>query len=716
MGFDFNPADAAKSFTGNGDTSVTVPLNPVYDFNWCWGEQSGKSDLTWSALDKILDFNGSTLMFECGCPNRQPLCTQDDSVFYIVITFPRLFGKVWQNGALFPADDPTKPNTYLAVDETYVRSQISGLVDTPWMYGMPGGLFGTSSNLDFLPSAIAGSDWRKLELTNFGTSTSVPNDNTQPNDKPYITWGDLEAALGGQIPTSWNNWNSVEHLNGGNITIANTNPLFLALDPRLRQGPSANGIIFNLHDIYNTLSAASAHSTYGIAGGFPGSMFVDIVMGLYTDVPAETSYNDGVGGDPVSIAQDFYRFHTQTANGGSNFMTQITPPTADAVGMRWRITGASTDPAHIDEVTDMTQLFVELQKGLSIPIHLDKLGDSKFAHSSLRFSFQLNISILNGAYLRTIPVQNFDFKFRAPTTQSTKISASTTVYDFDWTTPIYHNGSAIQGSVPVPDCAGGYPFGRVSGTCGDMANEKFGGYIDDITKLIGQLTDSANSVNNAGANVLGTITQTIESIKASPGWSVMTASQQNALQQFEGAINTIGNQIASTQQQVNQLIAKHANETDNFTKTGVVDIGGLCSAGTTLQEIETISNQVTAWNANIVNLFTDMKTQFAGINVDSDTFNMSTALNSIQVTLTDLNTKYTDFQDKAAKATDGSTLPPDSGLTPNVAAPVAPTTTPQTGLPKWAVYVLSAVGALLFIGIVIAIYRARQNSASAKSA
>ena len=512
---------------------------------------------------------------------------------------------------------------------------------------------------------------------------------------------------------SWDKWNVPGKLFGdGNVTIGSTNPIFRALGTNVTglDGLQANGIIFNLQDIYQTLYYAGSDSAYSIKDGFPGSMIVDIVMGLYTDVSEETSASGDSTGTGVPIAADFYNYHLKTTAG---LVTHMSPPKADAMSLRWQITGIGE--THAGERSDMVELFKLLQsKGMSIPIHLDKLGDPKFPPSNLRFSFQLNISILNGAYVRTIPIQNFDFRFRAPTAQ---VSSSTTVYDFDWTTPILHNGSEIQGSGPVPDCPNGYPFGSVAGTCSALVNTTFKIQIGNVTKIINQLTDSGTAVNNAGALVLGTITQTIESIKASPGWSVMTASQQNALQQFEGAINTLGSQIASTQQQVNQLTAKYAKETDLFNKTGAVDLSGLCSNGTSLQDIERINNQVTAWNANIVNLFTDMKTQFAGINVDSDTFNMSTALNSIQVTLTDLNTKYTDFQDKAAKATDGSTLPPDSSLTPNVATPAAaPTTTPQTGLPKWAVYVLSAVGALLLIGIVIAIYRARQNSASAKSA
>jgi hypothetical protein len=697
--------DGVKSLiNGLAGTSTHEAVKKDVRLFWAYGgNKCSESDINnggiWPAVHEILNFSNMKISFQCGA--GKTLCddcsdSDSNSKFYVNLTADSLLSQFISQGQM---------ESLGGVNTIGIPTQISNLVNKPWLWMPPGGLYAIGGG----PSTCI-----RDVISNI-ISFSRPNTNGLSVQGKKASWlyfeevmplkGDFETYTSPDFSIA--KWEDAD----GSIT-PDTNGM------RFENGPAGDftnaTLPIRYKDVYRVFSKLSANSTLtGFLSAYVGDDVYPTSVALVLQASIHSAgYNTEV---TSHFLDEFNKTYVGSLQGG--------------MAVLW-VNNADKKSGSAD---GLNKVLLDLSTGsFVIPIDLKKCllaGAQSVGSTSMTLQVGLGMYVMRDAYLVGIGEASklnskggirYTFNLNNPSTSS--FNQSTTIDMIDWSTTIGTISSGCTDCSPVA-CTNGVPVIKDSGTCGTRINAEFKIIEDNAQKLLKNFKSSITTAANSQQGVINGITNLISTFKSTEGYirlQATDAKKVDVINKLSSNLGSILTKIQKTNQEVAGILEPNGKswEYDNVRQN-------ICTQSATIGEASAIYNELKSSYDSIKDIFTDVDQLINATPVkDTDKFDIEAALNSVKNGLTTLFHAQNAASDSSAAVSKGETANPgeDDGFTPTTTGGDGDggggssgnnqTPAKTGGLSDSVKYILAAVGALLVVGVVVYFIRRRRAAAA----
>lgn len=696
-----------------------------------WGYGAGNNNLNWRGFNQVFDFSDASVSWNCVRANasgKDTISTQTGGAVsdsktsaYCTITFPHLMRK-----AVTIAADGSASFTTVAAGNSHATTQeiqaaIAALVQRPWVYSPPALMYyfrdGTPTPFTAVSGSFADivSDNRSIIHTSTFSGTpvnfSVLENLLSSGSAGSVGRSTQDAAL------DWTQWQSLAKADGKegeDFVIIRPNDLLWTLMNLSADQASLfpNGFKIRWRQIYDELlrvanaSSVSNSIGNGSAGNIPTSMALNV-----------TAYLEYGGNRTTSLAH----LIQQSMNAQLNVsdLQASTYQSLDSTSGTWSLYVTEIGITRNEQLINFSNMFsLIVSQGIQCPVDFTLVPANV---QDVTFRLGMSFRAMNGTLNYDMGSYTYPFKFANPATAD---SAHLTVFDLDWKTQVGNVDSSCHTDQCKNEiCADGRPVVGTQGSCGKMINDHF---LDAESLFHGLINDFNTTTNNAKFSMSTTINSImglIDGLRQTTGFKTLPADKQLVYTTFRQNLSTLNTKVQSIYAQWQAIAIKASGSRYD----SVVNFGNnLCNLGLTVNQIIQVTTEMKGAYDTIKQEFKTISEELDNDDlsklVDTNTaFNMTTALNDVNASLSLLFHRMNDQQNAGGNATGGIATNPDAdngfndafnsdtGTSGSGDTGADNTVTKKSGWPSWATYVTAGVGVLIIIAVIVGVVIARKS-------
>lgn len=637
---------------------------------------------TWPQMMGMFDMRNFSVSMNCTAisgffPEYQQHI-DDRTTFVMSAQFPDMFRTLPSNWA---------SQSY---DMNGTRALVDNLIDKPWVYEPPGGLFSLYNGREYFvvlgprhssnqmgalghPPTIKATNFDLVGWDSFETIISTMNS----SEREWERWG---TSLGGAYNSHDITFGEMESIQGGTFAGRYRNNV---------------GMHVNLTNVYNSFSKLKANANNPIFADteFPGSIAVAI-SATVTGIPA----NSSTPTTPLLDCMHKYREYHKL------------PKAEDPTNTTHVFKCTTRGPSGNNDRNTIAMILYQMKTGMNIPVSLKdiKLGPGNNLKKA-RFEFEFAVYVCAGGWTmklsETQQVRHFDLGLTNTTTADW--SNRMRVASVDFTVPRGSLGSTCVGSCRYTHCPNlGRQSQMISGSCSGRGN-----YFDKLQagaeKLVSDFQLTTRETGKGEKYVIQKMIDTVTKIRnMSTGYAKLDQNVKNSVDTVGQALNAASRRLDEITALVSTLYSATDNKDKWQSEHPCIDLN---------------RNVISEVYHDITSLHNDVITEFQRLIALTQTDSYKSATSGdltapdIPATIKTLNSAIANIDrtlrvlyDAANNATDGTTSHPEDDDKDDDAADNKDDANLDSndgggGLPKWAIYTMAGVGGLIVMGVVIGV-------------